>query len=83
MKREQLLRRLSAVQFALWETHVFLDTHAGDPKATEMQKKYSSKYNALVEEYEKQFGPLQLNGSNSDQWLQNPWPWDYIGEGDK
>lgn len=83
MSREQLLRRLSAIQFALWETHVYLDTHAGDPKAMKMRDNYADKYQALVKEFEKQYGPLTLDGTNSDEWLQNPWPWDYVGEGNK
>lgn len=82
MNREQLLRRLSAIQFALWESHIFLDTHIGNQKAKEMYEMYLKKYNVLVEEYEKQFGPLTLNAHNSDEWLQNPWPWDYHTEGD-
>lgn len=82
MNREQLLKRLSAIQFALWETHVFLDTHKGDPDAMKMHETYLKKYKALAEEYEKQFGPLTLSGQNSDEWLQNPWPWDYNTEGD-
>ena len=30
----------------------------------------------LAKEYEARFGPLTLNGANSDAWLQDPWPWD-------
>lgn len=82
MNREQLLRRLSAIQFALWETHVFLDTHIGNPDAMKMHEMYSKKYETLAAEYEKNFGPLTLNGYNSDEWLQNPWPWDYQTEED-
>lgn len=82
MNREQLLRRLSAAQFALWETHMFLDTHAGNPEAMKMHDMYLKKYEALAEEFEKQFGPLSLSGYNSDEWLQNPWPWDFNKEGD-
>lgn len=77
MTRDQLLRRLSAVQFSLWETHMFLDTHQGNPEALKMHDTYSKKYVALVEAFEKEFGPLTLNGYNSDAWLQDPWPWDY------
>lgn len=82
MNREKLLRRISAVQFALWEIHVFLDTHAGDPEATALQKKYTKQYKKLVEEYEENYGPLTLNGTNSDEWLADPWPWD-LTEGDR
>ena len=53
MKKDKLLRRLSAMQFAMWEMREFLD-----------------------KEYEARFGPLTLNGANSDAWLQDPWPWE-------
>lgn len=76
MKRDKLLRRLSAVQFAMWEMHVYLDTHADDAQARKMYDDYKKRFEALQEEYEKEFGPLTLNGKNSDEWLQDPWPWD-------
>lgn len=75
MKRK-LLIRLSSMQFGMLETRMFLDTHPNDPEALEMFNKYFDKYKALAAEYESQFGPLTLNGINSDEWLNNPWPWD-------
>ena len=32
----------------------------------------------LKAEFEKQYGPLTLNGFNSDEWLKDPWPWDIV-----
>ena len=43
MKREKMLRRLSAAQFAMWETRVYLDTHSCDKTAKEMYKEYEKK----------------------------------------
>ena len=74
--KEKLLTRLSSAQFAMFELRLFLDTHPGDKEATAMFEKYQSKYDALKKEYEEQFGPLTLNGKNSDEWLKDPWPWD-------
>ena len=31
-----------------------------------------------VIEFEKEYGPLTLNGYNSDEWLKDPWPWDIV-----
>lgn len=76
MKKEKLLRRLSALQFAMWEMHVYLDTHPGCPEEFALYKEYREKFEAVRKEYEDQFGPLTLSGNNSDEWLQNPWPWD-------
>lgn len=74
--REKLLKRLSAIGFTMLELRMFLDTHPNDKEANELFNKYQEKYKALVKEYEAEFGPLTLNGKNSDEWLENPWPWD-------
>lgn len=64
------------MQFGMVETRLFLDTHPDSEDALELYNKYQEKYMALVKEYEKEFGPLTLNGKNSDEWIENPWPWD-------
>lgn len=83
MKREKMLRRLSVAQFAMWETRVYLDTHSCDKTAKEMYKEYEKKYLELKKQFEQEFGPLTVNAANSDEWLKNPWPWDFsAGEED-
>ena len=47
MKREQLLNRLSAAQFAMWETHVYLDTHKGNAEAQRLFRKYKMQFEKL------------------------------------
>lgn len=74
--RKKLLTRLSAMNFGMVETRLFLDTHPDDPEANALYNKYYEKYKALVKEYEEKYGPLTLNGLNSDDWLKDPWPWD-------
>ncbi len=74
--KEKLLKRLSAAQFAMYELRLFLDTHKDNKEALQMYDKYQSKYDVLKKEYEQQFGPLTLNGLNSDEWLKDPWPWE-------
>lgn len=73
---DKALRRLSAMQFAMWEMREFLDTHPNCPDATALYNAYKEKYDTLAKEYEARFGPLVLNGANSDAWLQDPWPWE-------
>ena len=82
MKREKMLRRLSAAQFAMWETRVYLDTHSCDKVAKEMYKEYEKKYFELKKQFEQEFGPLTVNAENSDEWLKNPGPWDFDAEED-
>lgn len=74
--KKKLLIRLSSMQFAMLEMRIFLDTHPNDDEALAMYNKYREKYKSLAKEFEEQFGPLTLNGYNSDEWLCDPWPWD-------
>ncbi len=76
MNKEKLLKRVSALGFALQEYRLFLDTHPNDREALELYNSYEKKLAAAKEEFERQFGPLTLNGINSDDWLKDPWPWD-------
>ncbi len=75
MNKDKLLKRVSALGFAMYELRLFLDTHPDNQDALEMLKSYKKKYEAVKAEYEKEFGPLTLNGYNSDEWLKDPWPW--------
>lgn len=71
---------LCAVQFAMWELHLYLDTHPEDIGALRMYNKYEEKYKLLKHEYESKYGPLFSNeGTPGVEWLKNPWPWDYEG----
>ncbi len=76
MNKDKLLKRVSSLGFAMQEYRLFCDTHPNNMEAQEMFNSYRKKYEAVKEEYEKQFGPLTLNGYNSDEWLKDPWPWE-------
>ena len=78
--RESLLRQLSANQFAMWELHVYLDTHPMDKDALAMYKNYKDKSSTLRAEYERMYGPLTIGSGSSTEWLADPWPWDYNEE---
>ena len=60
----------------MYELRLYCDTHPNDAEALAMLNSYKKKYQSVMAEYEKAFGPLTLNGYNSDEWLQDPWPWD-------
>lgn len=75
-KKEKLLRSLSSAQFALWELHLYLDTHPSDMTAISLHNQYKTKYDALLYEYEQNFGPLSPKMGEGVEWLKNPWPWD-------
>ncbi len=75
-ERGKCLRTLSAAQFAMWELHLYLDTHPDDCEAKERHKKYAARYEALKADFEEKYGPLSTKTGVGDNWLRNPWPWD-------
>ena len=42
--KSNLKHRLMAVRFAIWDLHLYLDTHMGDCAATELIESYKKKY---------------------------------------
>ena len=40
MNKTELLKKLSAAEFALWDLHLYLDTHPCDTKALEIATKF-------------------------------------------
>lgn len=77
MNRKKLLMKLSAVQFAAWELHMYLDTHPLDEEARLRYQRHLKEYRKLKAEYEENFGPLTPR-ADSDEWLSDPWPWENI-----
>lgn len=74
--RDTLLQKLSALQFAAWELHLYLDTHPDDCDALELNEKYGAKSKELTEVFESKYGPLKAMSGSGEMWLKNPWPWD-------
>ena len=84
--REKLLKRLSAAHFAAWEVHLYLDTHPNDAAAIAAFNQYKRRAMELSEEYREKYGELVANENtnpNSWEWLNSPWPWEPVKEGDK
>ena len=75
-KREAMLKNLSAAQFALWEMHLYLDTHPWDLQMVEAHKRASMRYKALLSEFEEKFCPLTAAKAQGYEWLKGPWPWE-------
>lgn len=80
MNREELLRRLSALDFYIIDLHLYLNTHPDDGEAIEKYNAVVMEARALREEFERAYGPLLFYNSTSGypwQWIENPWPWQY------
>ena len=76
------LCELMALDFAISELGLYLDTHKDDQEAFAMFQKYVALFQKGREQYEKLYGPLQQSAAaagDSYRWLENPWPWDDMG----
>lgn len=82
-ERERLMRKIAAVDFALIELHLFLDSHPNNEEIANKLDQYRTKSNELHSEYEANFGPLSPEAINGNRWawISNPWPWE-IQEGE-
>ena len=79
MNRQELLRRISAVDFSMWELRIFLDTHPTNQQALRQFEMHKSRRQALVKEYEERFGPISMLtncAENKWKWVSSPWPWE-------
>ena len=76
------LCELMALDFAITELGLYLDTHREDQEAFALYQNYVTLYRQGKAAYEARYGPLQQTASTEAEqyrWLQDPWPWE--GEG--
>lgn len=77
------LHELQALDFAVQELGLYLDTHPDDKEALSLFIAYSDLYEAGKAEYQRRYGPLEQavagRGGFYD-WLDDPWPWDASGK---
>jgi len=75
------LTELQTLGFAIQELALYLDTHMDDKEAFEVFQTLQRLYAKGKEKYEKECGPLTIKSpmENRYSWLDNPWPWEYVG----
>ena len=74
------LSELQVLGFAIQELALYLDTHRDDREALELYRGYQQMYQRCREEYRKSHGPMNhMHPSESEtyDWLDDPWPWEY------
>ena len=80
MSRQEMLRKLSSVSFAMFDLHLYLDTHPRDSKAMSLYNRYEQRMIQIKSDFEKLYGPLTFSSAeNAADWLKSPWPWDVQG----
>ena len=76
----RLMDQIRAVDFALYETVLYLDVYPNSCDALETYHKLKSQREALRKEYEASCGPLTAFGNQSTaswDWMSKPCPWEY------
>lgn len=84
-EQEKLMHRIHAYQFAVWELHIFLDTHPNDCEAAKQQEEFRKMADDLMTQYETAYGPMHHSSSDTSRWawINDPWPWDVNKEANK
>lgn len=78
-EREELMKSLQIVDFALTDTVLYLDTHPSDKAALNHYDRLKKISQAKEDEYISKFGPLNSTNVESSDifgWVDNPWPWE-------
>jgi len=79
MTREQALKNLQMLSFALDDVTLFLDTHPTDRMAIEYYNKYKVLRERAYREFKEKYGPISnydVNVRNRWTWVDAPWPWE-------
>lgn len=74
------LHLLQAMNFAVSELGLYLDTHPDDEDATALFNQYVERYADALQQYEQQYGSTTQFGAaltGRYEWLHDPWPWEY------
>ena len=76
-KRREMINNIKALDFAIIELGLYLDTHPEDQRALCMHRDYCKQVKDLKDKYQKMYGPLTIfYPCNKWRWLEQPWPWE-------
>lgn len=77
---KELVERIRAYQFALYDLALFMDSHPHDRQAMQLRSVYRQKLHQLIDAYEQHYGPLVMTMNDVEdsweEWVRDPWPWD-------
>jgi len=74
------MSELQALNFAIQELALYLDTHREDRSALELYRSYQEMYERCQEEYQRSHGALnhmRRSHASGYDWLDDPWPWEF------
>lgn len=75
--REELMKQIKCLNFAVIDISLYLNTHPDDRKALCLHREYCNQLKEVKDKYQKIFGPLSIYyPCNKWRWLEEPWPWE-------
>lgn len=74
----RLLREIQAVDFAVYDLALFLDTHPDCRRALEDHNRFAQRSKQLKSTFEQRYGPLRLDSVSQYpyRYIDDPWPWE-------
>ena len=73
--REEMIHKIKALNFAIIELGLYLNTHYDDQRALCLHREYTKQLKELKDQYQRIYGPLSIYyPCNKWRWLEEPWP---------
>ena len=79
LSKRALEKEIARVSFTMDELRLFLDTHPHEREALSAFCELRKRREKLLESYEEAYGPMEAyraGGTDSWNWVQQPWPWE-------
>lgn len=80
-KKDELLLKIYEYNFALNDLSLYLDLHPNDNDIYNLFKEYTLMEEQYMKEYERLYGPLEINETNYDDYMWDKGPWPFIEGG--
>lgn len=83
-EQEMLIRRIAAIDFAVVELNLYMDTHPDDGEVNEKLNDYRQQSASLRKQYQEKYGPITSESLEDNRWgwIADPWPWNNSEEAD-
>lgn len=84
VNKDELMKKIHALSFAMTEAQLFLDTHPECRDALTYYRKLGEDLDTAMTEYQNKYGPLFADMVVGDKWtwVDGPWPWQHNGKED-
>ena len=80
MSRDEMLRQIMELEFAVTDLNLYLDTHPDSQEALDMFTKLAAMLKSLEYDYAQKYGPItvtDVSGNIPFEWVSDKfkWPW--------